>query len=120
MFTLQYLFKCNQISPISKVKQKRFFFLLITIGYRSLWPDDFGDEHNEIDVALTILYESLKKTHTTASMFDDKYRKNIVSTYCFFHLDLLVILQQGRPISDVCHRLYEQNLKILSSTPDPL
>jgi len=43
---------------------------------RSLWPDDFGDEHNEIDVALTILYESFKKTHTTASMFTIKKNKN--------------------------------------------
>jgi hypothetical protein len=47
-------------------------FFIIIVNYRSLWPDDFGDEHNEIDVALTILYESLKKTHTAASMFDDK------------------------------------------------
>jgi hypothetical protein len=50
-------------------KKTRNFF--IVFDYRSLWPDDFGDEHNEIDVALTILYESLKKTHTTASMFDE-------------------------------------------------
>ncbi len=72
MFTLQYIFKCNQISSISKVKIQPIMFFIIIVNYRSLWPDDFGDEHNEIDVALTILYESLKKTHTAASMFDDK------------------------------------------------
>lgn len=38
----------------------------------------------------------------------------------YFNLDLLVILQQNRSIADVCHRLYEQNLRILSSTPDSL
>jgi hypothetical protein len=49
-----------------KLENLIFIFVLYS---RSLWPDDFGDEHNEIDVALTILYESLKKTHKTASMF---------------------------------------------------
>jgi len=93
---------------------------LISIFFlsRSLWPDDFGDENNEIDVALTILYESLKKTHTTASMFDSEKQTDYLKY--IFHLDLLVILQQTPPIADVCHRLYELNLKILSSTPDPL
>ncbi|UJR37705.1 hypothetical protein I4U23_030400, partial [Adineta vaga] len=88
-----YIFQCLHSNTYSNaIKYLR--------SARSLWPDDFGDEQNEIDVALAILYESLKKTHTTAN--------------------LLVILQQTPPISDVCHRLYELNLKILSTTPDPL
>ncbi|CAF0968774.1 unnamed protein product [Adineta ricciae] len=90
---IAYIFQCLHSNTYSNaIKYLR--------SARSLWPDDFGDEHNEIDVALTILYESLKKTHRTAN--------------------LLVILQQTPPIADACHRLYELNLKILSSTPDPL
>ncbi|CAF4578036.1 unnamed protein product [Rotaria sp. Silwood1] len=90
---IAYIFQCLHSNTYSNaIKYLR--------SARSLWPDDFGDEHNEVDVALTILYESLKKMHTTAN--------------------LLVILQQNPPIADVCHRLYELNLKILSSTPDSL
>ncbi|CAF0781184.1 unnamed protein product [Adineta steineri] len=90
---IAYIFQCLQKNTYSNaIKYLR--------SARSLWPDDFGDENNEIDVALTILYESLKKTLTTAN--------------------LLVVLQQTPPIADVCHRLYELNLKILSSTPDSL
>ncbi|CAF4173949.1 unnamed protein product [Rotaria sp. Silwood2] len=90
---IAYIFQCLHSNTYSNaIKYLR--------SARSLWPDDFGDEHNEVDVALTILYESLKKMHTTAN--------------------LLVILQQNPSIADVCHRLYELNLKILSSTPDSL
>ncbi|CAF4519240.1 unnamed protein product [Rotaria socialis] len=90
---IAYIFQCLHSNTYSNaIKYLR--------SARSLWPDDFGDEHNEIDVALTIFYESLKKTHTAAN--------------------LLVILHQNPPVADICHRLYDLNLKILSSTPDSL
>ena len=71
-------------------------------------------------MALTILYESLKKMHTAASMFFFLSSMSMnLYMYTIFS-DILVILQQDPPIADVCHRLYELNLKILSSTPDSL
>jgi len=66
---------------------------------RSLWPNSFGDEQNEVDVLLTIFYESL--------------RRNLMTT------NLLVILQQHFSIADLCHRLYEFDLRILQLIPDP-
>ncbi|CAF4249528.1 unnamed protein product [Rotaria magnacalcarata] len=90
---IAYIFQCLHSNTYSNaIKYLR--------SARSLWPDDFGDEHNEIDVVLTIFYESLKRTHTATN--------------------LLVILHQNPPVADICHRLYDLNLKILSSTPDSL
>ncbi len=58
---IAYIFQCLHANTYSNaIKYLR--------SARSLWPDDFGDEQNEIDVALTILVESLKKTHSSASM----------------------------------------------------
>ena len=47
---------------------------------RSLWPDDFGDEHNEIDVVLTMFYESLKTLTTTSTCLTE----NSPLTYDWF------------------------------------
>ena len=89
------------------------------LSLRSLWPDDFGDEQNEIDVILTIFYESLKRNLNTTSSFSTIVFHQF-DRFEYFHLGLLVILQQNPSIAEVCNRLYELNLKFLTSTPDSL
>ncbi|CAF1627260.1 unnamed protein product, partial [Didymodactylos carnosus] len=62
---------------------------------KSLWPEEFGyEENSETDVALAIYYQSFKQ-HSSAN--------------------ILVIIQQNPSITDVCHKLYELNLRTFSS-----
>lgn len=91
MSTDQYLRKRNQISSIGEVFLRFFLFderksNVSKLFFRSLWPDDFGDEQNEVDVILTIFYESLKRTFNTKSkifLSTEKMKKNIEIAFVF-------------------------------------